>query len=763
MIVPTRLRGKKLASLVVAAGTLVLLALAPVSAQAPPQPPKGLWMDKALSPDRRAALVVEQMTLDEKITLVHGTGGFAQSGARSNGGAGVIEGIPRLGLPDLQLADSAVGVRAAAERGRYATLLPSTVAEAATWDVKLAFAYGDLIGRELRDQQYNVSLGGGVNITREPRNGRNFEYLGEDPILAGKMLAQWVKGLQSNHVIGDVKHYALNDQETGRNIGNVRLDKRTARQTDLLAFEIAVIEGQPGMAMCSYNKFNGDWACENSYLLTDVLKNAWGFKGFVMSDWGGTHSTVKAALAGMDNEEPGSRFFGDALKKAVESGEVPTARLNDMVHRILRTEFASGIVDDPPKGRVVDPFKGADTAQEIAEQASVLLKNSGHQLPLDAARVKSIALIGSRADSGVISGGGSAQVDPPGGGPSQYGGPVVWFPSSPLKAIRAKAPRAKVEYNNGADLAVAAALAKSSEIAIVFVNQPTSEGRDLPTLILPKDQTPGPNPVTIDQDKLVSAVAAANPHTIVVLETGGPAAMPWIGQVSAAIEIWYPGIRGAEALANILFGDVNPCARLPVTFAKADADLPHPEIPGSRLPTQPQAPPPSAPVAAGAPGAAAGAGPGGGGRRALPPFDIDYTEGLKVGYKWFDAEGKEPLFAFGHGLSYTTFAYSGLTAGIDSVSFTVRNIGTRAGAEIAQVYVGLPAAAQEPPKRLVAWEKIRLAPGESKTVALPLEPKLLSVFNEQKDEWELLPGDYKVFVGGSSRETPLTASVKRKP
>src|SRR5450759_73051 len=334
MIVPTRLRGKKLASLVVAAGTLVLLALAPVSAPAPPQPPTGPWMDKALSPDRRADLVVEQMTLDEKITLVHGTGGFAQSGARSNGGAGVIEGIPRLGLPDLQLADSAVGVRAAAERGRYATLLPSTVAEAATWDVKLAFAYGDLIGRELRDQQYNVSLGGGVNITREPRNGRNFEYLGEDPILAGKMLAQWVKGLQSNHVIGDVKHYALNDQETGRNIGNVRLDKRTARQTDLLAFEIAVIEGQPGMAMCSYNKFNGDWACENSYLLTDVLKNAWGFKGFVMSDWGGTHSTVKAALAGMDNEEPGSRFFGDALKKAVESGEVPTARLNDMVHRI---------------------------------------------------------------------------------------------------------------------------------------------------------------------------------------------------------------------------------------------------------------------------------------------------------------------------------------------------------------------------------------------------------------------------------------------
>jgi beta-glucosidase len=738
------LRGKNLAVVAIAAGILTLPALSPVSAQRPPEAPKGPWMDKTLPPDQRADMVMAQMTLDEKIVLVRGTGGFAASGARSNGGAGVIEGLPRLGLPDLQLADSAVGVRAAAERGRYATLLPSTLAEAATWDLKLAFAYGDLIGRELRDQQYNVSLGGGVNITREPRNGRNFEYLGEDPILAGKMAAQWVKGLQRNNVIGDVKHYAFNDQETGRNIGNVVLDKRTARETDLLAFEIAVTEGQPGMVMCSYNKFNGDWACENSYLLTDVLKKAWAFKGFVISDWGGTHSTVKAALAGMDNEEPGSRFFGDALKKAVEGGEVPVARLDDMVHRILRTEFASGIVDDPPRGRVVDPFRGADTAQAIAEQASVLLKNSGAQLPLHSATVRSIALIGSRADTGVLSGGGSAQVDPPGGGPSRYGGPAVWFPSSPLKAVRAKAPRARVEFNNGADPAAAAALAKASDVAIVFVNQVTSEGRDMPSLSLPEDRIEGSNPVVVNQDKLVSAVAAANPHTIVVLETGGPVAMPWIGQVSAAIEIWYPGIRGAEALANILFGDVNPCAKLPVTFARADADLPHPQIAGMR-------PPASVPP---------GAGPGGG-RGGMEPFDIVYTEGLKVGYKWFDAEGKAPLFPFGHGLSYTTFAYSGLKAGIDGVSFTVSNAGNRAGAEIAQVYVGLPAAAQEPPKRLVAWEKVRLAPGESRTVTLPLEPKFLSIFNEQKDDWELLAGEYRIFVGGSSRETPLTATVKR--
>ena len=720
------IRGRRLALAAATAGAVAALAFLPAWAQPPqPRPPAvhGPWMDKSLSPDKRADLVLEQMTLDEKIQLVHGMGGFEAAGPRSNGGAGVIEGIPRLGLPDLQLADSAVGVRSAADRGRYATLLPSTIGEAATWDPKVAFEYGKLIGRELRDQRYNVSLGGGVDITREPRNGRNFEYQGEDPVLAGKMVAQLIRGLQSQNVIGDVKHYAFNDQETGRNVGNVKLGKRAMRETDLLAFEIAVAEGQPGMVMCSYNKVNGDYACENGYLLDSVLKKAWGFQGFVMSDWGGTHSTAKAALAGLDNEEPGYRYFGDALKTAVTNGDVPTARLDDMVHRIVRTEFAAGIVDDPPRGRVVDPFAGAEIAQRIAEQASVLLKNERGQLPLNAAAVKSIAVIGSHADSGVLSGGGSAQVDPPGGERPVWNQPV-WFPSSPLAAIKAKAPKAKVEYNDGADPVAAAALAKASEIAIVFVNQPTSEGRDAPTLTLPGKQ-----------DDLVSAVAAANPHTIVVLETGGAVAMPWIDRVRAALEVWYPGLRGAQAAASILFGDVNPSAKLPVTFPKTDADLPHPQIPGFDLI------------------------PAGGGRRMLPNFDIDYTEGLKVGYKWFDAENKEPLFAFGHGLSYTSFAYSGLKASIDSVSLTVRNTGKRAGAEIVEVYAGLPAAASEPPKRLVAWDKVTLEPGQSKTVTLPLDTKFLSIFDEQKDDWELLPGEYKIFVGGSSRSTPLTAVV----
>ncbi len=391
------------------------------------KPPQGPWMDKSLPPDQRADMVIAQMTLDEKLLLVHGAG-FEEADPGNNGGAGRIPGIARLGLPTVQLADSAVGVRSAARRGRYSTLLPSTIAEAATWDLKLAHEYGALIGRELRDQQYNASLGGGVDITREPRNGRNFEYLGEDPILAGKMVAQFIRGVQSQNILGDLKHFAFNDQETGRNIGNVKLDKRSMRETDLLAFEIAVSEGQPGMVMCSYNKVNGDWACENRYLLTDLLKKQWGFKGFVISDWWATHSVAKAANAGLDNEEPNDEYFGATLKKAVESGEVSVARLNDMVHRIVRSEFAAGIVDDPPMGRVVDPFHGAEVSQTIAEQASVLLKNANRQLPLNAATIKSIAVIGSHADTGVLSGGGSAQVDAPGSGISRVPGPRGMVP-----------------------------------------------------------------------------------------------------------------------------------------------------------------------------------------------------------------------------------------------------------------------------------------------------------------------------------------------
>jgi len=753
---------KGLATLAVAAWILTLALLAvPARGQGGPgnQAPavQGPWMDKSLSPDRRAELLVGAMTLEEKISIVHGgagRGAFGPPGSpppptRSLGGAGFIPGIARLGIPDLQMSDAAVGVARGARFSRYSTALPSGTSEASSWDLKLAHDYGALIGKELRDQGFNMSLGGGINLTREPRNGRTFEYKGEDPILAGKLVGQEMKALQEQGVIGDMKHYAMNDQESGRNFVDVKADKRAMRESDLLAFEIGVKDSGVGAVMCSYNLVNGDYACENSYLLADTLKKDFGFQGFVLSDWGATHSTTKAALAGLDMEMPGDNFFGAALLKAVKSGEVPMSRLDDMVHRILRTEFAVGVFDLPPARQVVDVFAGFDVAQRVAEQGSVLLKNAQGQLPLKASRLHSIAVIGSHADVGVLSGGGSAQVDPPGGNavppppprpgasPMAFLGRAVWDPSPPLKAIQAKAPQAKVKYDAGLDPGSAAELAKASDVAIVFVNQPTSEGGDVPSLSLPDNQ-----------DQLVSAVAAANPHTIVVLETGDPVTMPWIDKVSAVLEAWYPGIRGADAIANILFGEVNPSAKLPVTFPRTEADLPHPKL------TQ-QPPAREADLVSPFPGSRF--------RMNTKRFEVDYDEGLKVGYKWYDAEGKQPLFEFGYGLSYTSYAYSDLKVvqgQAVTVTFNVRNTGARPGAEIAQVYVSLPASAGEPPRRLVAWDKVELAPKQVKKVTLTLDPHYLSVFNADKGGWELVAGDYKVWVGSSSRKLPLSETVK---
>jgi beta-glucosidase len=707
------------------------------------------WSNSSLSPDERASMVVKEMTIDEKINMLHGTGMQGLSpmsplAVSSNRGAGYVPGIPRLGIPAIQMSDAAYGVRSSGENGRYSTALPSDVAGAASWDLDAAYEYGALIGRELRAQGFNMSLGGGTNLTREPRNGRTFEYLGEDPVLAGKMVGSVMKGLQAQHVLGDIKHYALNDQESGRNAVNITIDKRAARESDLLAFEIGLQESDAAAVMCSYNRMDGDYACENKYLLTDVLKKDWKFKGFVLSDWGGTHSTEKASAAGLDHEQPGWIFYGDDFKKAVESGKIPAAELDDHVHRILRAMFATGVIDDPPQKSVVDVVGGFEVTQKLAEQSTVLLKNDHGQLPLDASKIRSIAVIGPHADVGMISGGGSAQVDPPGGNAIMPPGKgqtrwleKIWFPTSPLKAIRAKAPDAKVQFASGADPAAAAALAKSADVAIVFAYQWESEGMDLESLSLPEHQ-----------DELIAKVAAANPHTIVVLESGTAVTMPWVDQVSGILEAWYAGSRGAEAVANVIFGDVNPSAKLPMTFPKSEADLPHPTI----------VKPPKVTVDADHQGwkrIAAG----------LPAFPVTYDEGVKVGYKWYDAENKPALFPFGYGLSYTTYSYSNLKVAPGKnprVTFTVTNTGNRAGAEVAQVYASLPAAAAEPPKRLVGWSKVKLNGGESKEVTVDVDPKYLSIFNVEHNGWQLLPGDYGFMVGGSSQSLPLKESVTLK-
>ena len=694
------------------------------------------WMNSSLSPDERADLVLKEMTLDEKIDLLHGNGmpgwGTPRPNAHlGNGGAGFVVGVARLGIPIIQMSDAAYGVRSSGENGRYSTALPSNIASAASWDPHAACEYGTLIGRELRAQGYNMTLGGGVNITREPRNGRTFEYMGEDPVLAGTLVGNRMKCEQAQNILGDMKHYAVNDQESGRNEVNAVISKRAIRETDLLAFQIGIDIAKPGAVMCSYNAVNGDFACENKYLLTDVLKKEWNFKGFVVSDWAGTHSTVKASSAGLDNEQPFDHFYGAPFKEAVKSGKIPQAELDEHVHRILRSEFASGIVDHPVKKSVIDVEAGLETSRKIAEQSIVLLKNSSSVLPLDPAKIHSIAIIGAHADAGMISGGGSAQVDPP-GQPSPHWKEHVWFPTSPLKAVCAAAPGANVQFESGADRESAAALAKKSDVAIVFTYQWTSEDMDLPNLSLPENQ-----------DALIDQVAAANPKTIVVLETGTAVTMPWLDKVSGVLEAWYAGSKGHEAVANILFGRANPSAKLPMTFPRTESDLPHPKL---------ATPPPGS----------GDHGSEGNERGAKPAFEVQYNEGLRVGYKWYDAENKKPLFPFGYGLSYTTFAYSDLKVkpGKEtSVAFTVKNTGGRAGAEIAQVYAALPPTAGEPPKRLVAWSKVHLDAGESKQVSLTIDPLYLSIYDENGSAWKLVPGSYTFMAGTSSHDLPLQQKV----
>jgi len=692
-------------------------------------------MDAKLSPAQRADLVLKQLTLDEKLALLHGNGMAHVPNWQmplthlSNGGAGYVEGVERLGIPPLVISDAAYGVRDSGANGRYATAMPSNLGAASSWDPQSACDYGAVIGRELRAQGYDMTLGGGVNLAREPRNGRTFEYAGEDPLLAGTLDGNMMKCEQAQHVVGDLKHYALNDQETGRFIVNSMISKRAMQESDLLAFHIAISIANPGAVMCSYNRINGDFACENSYTLRDVLKHDWGFQGFVLSDWGGTHSTEKASAAGLDQEQPMAQYLGPKLKEAVEAGRVPLAEIDDHARRVLYAEFLSGIVDDPPQKGVVDVDKGLEVAQRVEEESIVLLKNDRSLLPLDPSKVHSIAVIGGHADVGMISGGGSAQVDPPGGNAIMPPGKGathwqdhIWFPTSPLKALCAKLPDTKIDFDSGTDVNSAVALAKNSDVAMVFAYQWTAEEMDLPNLSLPDNQ-----------DALIERVAAANPRTIVVLETGTAVTMPWLDKVAGVVEAWYAGSSGHKALAKVLVGEVNPTGKLAVTFPEREADLPHPVIPS--LPAKDQA----------------------------LSYEVRYDEGPEVGYKWYEAQHKQPLFSFGFGLSYTSYEYSNLSvdSSVKAVRFTVKNTGKRAGTEIAEVYARIPRSlgGESSYKRLVGWSRVRLAPGESQTVTVPIDSRVLKTFDEASNSWDFGPGNYEVFVGGSSEKTPLTGSL----
>lgn len=704
----------------------------------PPPPPT--------DPDQRADLLLSQMTLDEKLQLVHGN--LTLQNFTGPRGAGLwVLGIPRLGIPDLLLADGPTG---AGDALGPATALPSSIASAASWDLDEAYKYGQVIGKELNAFGMNVNLGGNVNlIGREPRDGRTFETKGEDPFLAGEITAAHLRGTQDQYVIAGLKHFALNDQETARTTANAIIDERSARESDLLAFEIALQDSNAQMVMCSYNLVNGAYACGSDHLLNGVLKGDWGFNGFVLSDAFATQSSVASAVAGLDQEQPGGYMFdgiwaSESLAAAVQNGDLPLSRLNNMVHRILRAMYAAGVIDHPAVLQSIDAAGDAAIAQEIEEQGAVLLKNANGQLPLNPANIASIAVIGSHADVGVLSGGGSAQVIPVGGavlslppdcptylpglgGQACTNAHQIYDPSSPLTAIQAKIPAATVTFYDGSDPAAAATLAQASTVVVVFESQWESEGMDLQDLSF-----------SSDQDALVAAVAAANPHTIVVLENGGAQVMPWLGSVNAVLEAWYPGQRGGQAIANILFGSVNPSGKLPITFPASVNDLPRPTIP---IPSPPD---------------------------STAPFNIDYTiEGFNIGYKWFQAQNIQPLFAFGYGLSYTTFSISNLQLTPNSpvasgfqVSFDLTNTGSVAGAEVAQVYLGFPSAIGfsdgigEPANRLVGWSKVLLQPGAQQHVTVNVDANSsshpLSYWSTTTNSWVVAPGVYTVYVGNSS-------------
>jgi beta-glucosidase len=716
---------------------VALAPTAPVNSLPPPADGDATgWLDRRLSPDERADRLVRALTQAEKLTLTTGYFGvqndwneyrFPEARLQS---AGLVRGVPRVAFtPQWQTdAGSGVATQGEAPAALERTLLPSGILTAATWNPPLAEQCGAMIGSEARSSGFNVMLAGGVNLAREPRNGRTFEYAGEDPLLAGTMVGALVHGIQSNHIVATIKHFAFNDQETGRHFVNVQIDEGAARLSDLLAFQIAVEQGDPGSIMCSYNRIGGAHACQSDWLLDQVAKRDWGFKGYVMSDWGAQDDTVLNANHGLDQEtgvlHAGEYVWLDKLAAAVVRGDVAPARLDDMVHRIARTLIAKGAVDDPVSPAPIDFSAHAKVSQSDAEEGIVLLKNDG-VLPL-AAGTKTVALIGGHADVGVLTGGGSAQVYPPGGnavrglGPTHWPGPTVYARSSPLEALRIELPHTEIRWSDGADPAAAASSATGADVAVVFITQWTAESMDFP-LTLPDAQ-----------DALVEAVARANKHTVVVLETGGPVLMPWLSRVGAVLEAWYPGSVGGPAIARILSGAANPSGHLPVTFPRAVDQLPHPSIAGEGLPKE-------------------------------QAFDLRYDEGAAVGYRWYDKKGTEPLFAFGYGLSYTRFVYEALAARVEAgelhVAFRVRNTGATSGKDVAQVYVSPAAGGWEAPKRLGAFVKVELAPRASREEDLTVDPRLLAVWDGARGNFRVTPGTCYVTLASSARDKGMTVTV----
>jgi beta-glucosidase len=651
----------------------------------------------------QAFAIVNQMTLTEKISQVHGS--------NSNGGYRFIAGSTN--APTYYFTNGPCGQAglswAGAGHGGSATALPAPIALAATFDTCMAHLYGTIVGREAAAYSNAMIEGPDLNIARVPQNGRTFEAYGEDPYLVGQMAVADIIGIQEQGINAESKHFAANNQETNRQSINTIIDERTLREIYLPAFEATVKQGNVDAVMSAYNKLNGQYCSENMVLLHDILKGEWGFTGYVTSDFGATHSTIASALAGLDAEMPTGNYFTTALQSAIPA-QVPMSVIDNMLIRRLSKMMERGVFHNPLPNQTIPSQANGAVARRIAANAMVLLKNNGHLLPLDSSMLHSIALIGPFATSAKTGGGGSSNVTP-------------IYTVAPLAGLQSRAgTRVIVTLNNGSDTSAAAMLARSSDVAIVMVGDNQSEGSD-PAISL-----------SGNQNALVQAVASANPNTIVVLKTGTAALMPWVNQAPAIIEAWYPGEEDGNAVADVLFGDVNPSGKLPLTFPANVSDQPG---------------------------------------QVSTSSSVTYTEGVFVGYRHYDAHNVVPLFSFGHGLSYTTFQYKNLSISPSSASFAddpmqtigvdvdISNFGSVAGGEAVQVYVGMTSTTPvvQPPKQLKGVRKIQLLPSQTGHIHVDLDSRAFAYWDIVNHNWKVAAGTYPILVGSSSRDIRLQGQV----
>jgi beta-glucosidase len=809
---------------------------------------------QTVTPEQRADAIIQKMTLDEKIAQLHGV--IDTENDRW------IPGIERLGIPALPMANGPAGIGPAGLIQPRATAFPAPITVAASWDTADAREYGAAVAGEIRAIGRTMLEAPTVNIARIPTSGRTFEGYGEDPFLTSKIGVANIEGIQSLHVIANVKHFALNNQEANRQFVDAFADERTMREIYFPAFEAAIKVGHVASLMCSYNKVNGQYACENKSLMTDVLRKDWGFDGFIVSDFWAAHDGIEDAKAGMDLEMPTGKTYNENFESQVRDGKIPISQIDAFLRHRYVAMIRLGLFDIPITTSPLPETANGRIAQRLASDGMVLLRNENGVLPLDTAKQKTIAVIGPAADV-LVEGGGAASVlplhtitpiqalrarfgdtqihyvpvggvgfidphdtvdgyalAPPASGPDEHGVLAEYFDNTSFsgtpKVVRTEripetlsefgapvagltgnfslrwtailTPPASGTYTFGTEMwgkmrlfldgkllidqmqsttaleprsatihleaghayplraeyislgrgvarvfwqmpegiettgiAKAVEAAQHADAAIVFAGAWAHEGFDRSTLALPGSQ-----------DRLIEAVAKANPRTIVVLQSGEPVLMPWIHNVAAVVEAWFPGEEGGSAIAGILAGDINPSGKLPITFPANDVQVP------ASTPEQ------------------------------YPGISSveHYSEGLFVGYRWYDAEGHTPLFPFGFGLSYTHFEFTKLSLsrrrdGSLGVRATMTNRGKRAGAEVAQLYLSYPKNAHEPPHQLRAFSKVQLEPEESKQLSFTLDPRSFSYWSMAEHRWKTAPGPYMISVGDSSRDLSLQESIIR--